>query len=158
MNDCCEKPDDAVRNYWIVGAMWNGNKNDDALPMFFRRGYWCCWDPKEDDPNNPPQDKGPDSIPKQRGRMRQIKIGDRIAVKKKFVEAQELEVRALGIVKDVDFNEWRVYVEWLHPAPQEMCRRVVPLRGMTAAIHGPFKRKGNLDPTVDPWIQEIFCI
>jgi hypothetical protein len=155
MNDCCEEPDIDDRNYWIVGAMSGGV--DDLLPTFFRRGYWYCWDPEYDDPNNPLQDNGPNSVPRQRARMQQIKIGDRIAVKKKLVVNQELEVRALGIVKDVDFEEWRVYVEWLYPAPQQICRRA-PLGGMNASIHGPFKRKGNSNPKDDLWIQEIFCI
>ncbi len=45
-----------------------------------------------------------------------------------------MEVRALGIVTDIDLNEWRVYVKWL----VSKMEREVPIKGCMGSIHGPF--------------------
>lgn len=131
-------------NYWVVGAMWGGN--DDVLDTFIERGYWYCWDIGEK--NMAGSDAG-NSVAAQRDRFRQIKKGDRIAVKKMLGRgAKEIEVRALGIVKDVDSDEWRVYMNWL--TTPEFSRRV-PIKGCAASVHGPFQNN-------DLWVREVFCI
>lgn len=128
--------------YWIVGAMWGGE--EDVLPTFITRGYWYCWDVKEDGPEPSPGN----SVGAQRERFRQIERDDRIAVKKLLGRgASEMEIRALGIVKDIDPDEWRVYVDWL---PVEV-KRKVPLAGCVAAVHGPYEAS-------DPWIHQVFHI
>ena len=130
--------------YWLVGAMWGGS--DDVLEQFRRRGYWYCWDIGE-----APQSGNTtgNSVATQRDRFRQIKIGDRIAVKKMLGQgSNEMEIRALGVVKDIDEKEWRVYVNWL---TDEKFRRNAPLKGCTASVHGPFEQ-------TDPWTQSVFCI
>lgn len=120
-------------NYWVVGAMFGGT--DDKYDLFLKRGYWYCWDP-----SNP---ETPDEAKK---RFRQIKPGDRIAIKKMLGRgSSEIEIRAIGIVKDVDLNEWRVYVDWIitdigHKAP---------INGCAGSIHGPFEE-------TNMWVQEIF--
>jgi len=93
------------RNYWVVGAMFGGS--DDHLSVFVKRGYWYCWGPDEiDDVTS--------SVETQQDRLKEIKIGDRIAVKKLLGRgSNEIEIRAMGIVTDVDLDEWRIYVNWL---------------------------------------------
>ena len=108
--------------YWLVGAMWGGT--DDALSMFIKRGYWYCWDPKIN-PDIPDVVKF--CFPK-------ILAGDRLAVKKMLGQGSpSIEIRALGIVKDVDYSEWRVYVDWLVTD----LNRQVPIKNHMGSIHGP---------------------
>ena len=131
-------------SYWVVGATWAGK--DDALPLFLKRGYWYCLDwhgylPKDEGLGN--------SISVQQDRFRKIKEGDRIAIKRLLGQgANEMAILAVGIVKDVDFDEWRIYVDWNEL--QGLNRRV-PVGGCMASIHGPFQSD-------DPWICQIFCI
>ncbi len=121
--------------YWVVGAMFGGQ--DDQLDMFVRRGYWYCWDPG--DPNIPPEVQA---------RFPQIEVEDRIAVKQLLGRGSpEIEIRALGIVTDIDLTEWRVYVNWLLTGLE----RRVALHGCAASIHGPF----DYD---DEWTRRVFCI
>lgn len=130
--------------YWVVGAMWGGS--DDVLQVFMLRGYWYCWDVGE--VSEADADVG-NSVATQRERFKQIKVGDRLAVKKMLGRgAVDMEVRALGVVKDVDAQEWRVYVEWL---TDTSFSRKVPLRGCAASVHGPFEFD-------DAWTREVFCI
>ncbi len=134
------------KNYWIVGAMFGGD--DDNLDDFLIRGYWYCWD--RNTPHNIPSGGQGNSVEAQQSRLLQIKAGDRIAVKKiKSITNQEMEIRAIGIVKDVDFNEWRIYVKWLPIIDNDI--KIVALKGCVASVHGPFKRG-------DAWINEIFCV
>lgn len=131
-------------NYWVVGAMWGGS--DDVLDTFIERGYWYCWETSEN--SSADSDSG-NSVATQRERFTQIKKGDRIAVKKMLGRGStEIEIRALGIVKDVDQEEWRAYVEWL--TTKEFSRKV-PIKGCAASVHGPFQYS-------EPWVREVFCI
>jgi len=142
------KRDFMNHNYWVVGAMWGGS--DDVLPTFLERGYWYCWDISE----KPDTSSGEgNSIKNQQERFSQIVKGDRIAVKKLLGRGSaEMEIRAIGIVKDIDLKEWRVYIDWLpiSQSGKEINRRV-SLKGCTASIHGPFQY-------ADPWVQEVFCV
>lgn len=132
------------KQYWIVGAMWGGS--DDALNNFIVRQYWYCWDINEAAESG---SNAGNSIATQRERFGQIRHGDRIAVKRMLGRGSaDMEVRALGVVRDVDFEEWRVYVNWL---TDDQFARKVPLHGCTASIHGPFVSS-------DAWIQNVFCI
>jgi hypothetical protein len=58
-----------------------------------------------------------------------------------------IEIRAIGIVKEVDPDEKRVYVDWV----LREINRVVPSKGCYASIHGPFAPD-------DPWTNEVFRI
>jgi hypothetical protein len=120
--------------YWVVGAMFGGT--DDNLPSFLRRGYWYCWDPKQNL-------EIPSSV---KSRFPQIQVGDRIAAKRLLgAGAKEIEIRALGIVTDIDFNEWRVYVNWV----VSELSRMVPMHGCAGSIHGPFDAS-------DSWVRQVF--
>lgn len=121
--------------YWVVGAMWGGV--DDALDMFLKRGYWYCWDPKV----------GP-TTEQTKGCFPKIKEGDRIAVKKMLGQGSpEIEIRAIGVVKEIDLEEWRVYVEWLI----EDINRRVPIRNFMGSIHGPYSYENS-------FVRDIFCV
>jgi hypothetical protein len=110
--------------YWLVGTMFSGS--DDHLDIFVKRGYWYCWDPRLN-PNIPRAVA--DSFPK-------IKTGDRLAVKKMLGKGSPLiQIRALCIVTDIDYGEWRVYVRWL---VTDMAREV-PIKNCMGSIHGPFE-------------------
>lgn len=139
-------------NYWIVGAMWGGLVENDALEDFLLRGYWYCWDRKTTPPEAESTGSG-NSVAAQRERFKQMRAGDRIAVKKNIsVSDQKIEIRAIGIVKDIDFDEWRAYVSWLPVAPKdERLARIVDMHGCSASVHGPYKSN-------DPWIREIFLV
>lgn len=133
-----------MNNYWVVGAMWGGA--EDVLCTFLKRGYWYCWDPKVAFESS--SDAG-NSVNAQRERFLKIREGDRIAVKKMLGQgATEIEIRALGIVRAVDAEEWRAYVMWI---TDETFSRKVPIKGCTASVHGPFKN-------TDDWVREVFCI
>lgn len=132
-----------LNSYWLVGATFDDE--NDVLSGFLKRGYWYCWDvgglgKVKSGPGN--------SVSSQRDRFKRIEPGDRIAVKKLLGRGStEMEIRALGIVKDVDHNEWRIYVDWV---VEDLSRRV-PLNGCTASVHGPFKLN-------NPWVHQIFSI
>ena len=137
-------------NYWVVGAMFGGSE-DQLNEYFIKRGYWYCWEP-----GNHEESK---SIKNQQERFKQIKSGDRIAVKKLLGRgSKEIAIRAIGIVTDVDRDEWRVYVNWL-PLDQNdnktfdktTIERKVPHNGAGASIHGPFSYD-------DEWVKSVFCI
>lgn len=122
-------------SYWVVGAMFGGH--EDQYDRFIRRGYWYCWEP------------GQSNIPAEtHSRFEQIRTGDRIAIKRLLGRGStEIEIRALGVVTDVDLDEWRVYVDWIS---QGLARRV-PLHGCAGSIHGPFEHG-------DDWINAVFCL
>ena len=54
--------------------------------------------------------------------------------------SSEMLILAIGIVKDIDESEWRVYVDWVNV---ESLDRKVPLRGCTASVHGMEKGSGT---------------
>lgn len=131
-------------NYWVVGAAWGGK--EDVLPQFLERGYWYCWDA-----NTHPAEGGEqgNSVAVQQDRFRQIRKNDRIAVKRMLGRgSSEMNILAIGIVKAIDTEEWRVYVDWLDLGTLE---RRVPLKGCTASVHGPFTSN-------DPWVHHVFHI
>ncbi len=118
--------------------------HDNALDYFLRRGYWYCWEPTNEDVS--------DRVLGMQKLFKDIKKDDCIAVKKLRIrkgEPGQIEILALGIVKEVDMDEWRVYVDWKVEFKSE--ERLVPSGGAAASLHGPYE--GG-----DPWIQQIFCL
>jgi hypothetical protein len=135
------------KQYWVVGATWGGT--EDVLPKFLNRGYWYCWDINA---FNDEQAGVGNAIKNQQQRFEKIQIGDRIAVKRLLGKAAtEMSVLAIGMVKDVDIQEWRIYVDWV---ANEIVDRRVPLKGCTASIHGPFFNEGQ-DAS---WVNQVFCL
>lgn len=86
-----------MSNYWVVGAMWGGQ--DDQSEKFIRRGYWFLgWDDKDQSSQANLRD--------------QIQPGDRIAIKKMLGQGSpNISIRALGVVKEIDEEDKRVYVD-----------------------------------------------
>ena len=120
-------------NYWVVGAMWDGQ--DDQLEKFVRRGYWFLG---YDD----------DQQPTQANRRDQMRAGDRIAIKRMLGQGSpKIAIRALGVIKEIDVDDKRVYVDWFVKGLE----REVPAKGAYASVHGPFT--GD-----DPWVKEVFYI
>ncbi len=112
-----------IPQYWVVGAMFGGK--DDSLDKFIRRGYWYCWDPRFNL-----------TIPPAVAELfPRIEMGDRLAVKKMLGQgSSSMVIRALGVVTDIDLEEWRVYVRWL---VTDLVREA-PIKGCMGSIHGPF--------------------
>jgi hypothetical protein len=121
--------------YWVVGAMWGGKREEDQIGVFIANGYWLYG-------------YNPGEQPVQERRLDQIQPGDRIAIKKMLGQgSQEIEIRAIGIVTSVDPQSRRVHVNWVL---RDM-NRVVPSRGAYETIHSPFAPD-------DPWTNLVFRI
>lgn len=134
--------------YWVVGATWDWG-DEDVLPTFIKRGYWYCWDANHFNGNG---SSAGNSVKKQQERFEKIKEGDRIAVKRLMGKgSSEMSILAIGIVKDVDLKEWRVYVDWVF---SDIKDRYAPLGGCVASLHGPYKNMGDKQE----WLQKIFCL
>lgn len=120
-----------MSQYWVVGAMWGGT--DDQIEVFIRRGYWQLGWPREEKPS-------------QIALFDKIQPGDRIAIKRMLGQrASNIEIRALGVVKETDAEDQRAYVHWAISGLQ----RQVPARGCFASIHGPFDAD-------DDWTRQVF--
>lgn len=121
--------------YWVVGATWGGY--EDQLDKFIRRGHWILgWSPKEQ--------------PNQARKRDSIRPNDRIAIKRMLGKgSQHIEIRALGIVKEIDeeSEDKIVYVNWL---VSDLKRRVES-KGAYDAIHGPYRE-------TNPWVRKVFHI
>lgn len=65
--------------------------------------------------------------------------------------SSEMTILAIGIVKDIDLDEWRVYVDWVVP---NINNRIVPLKNCMASIHGPFIKESEYEL----WINQIFSL
>ena len=88
--------------------------------------------------------------PDQYKRASQIKLGDRIAIKRMKGQGQTgIKIFHIGIVKGVilEANKVICTVNWV---ATELNRNIEESRGCFASIHGPFSH--------DPWVQEVFCL
>ncbi|UPY77610.1 hypothetical protein FH581_001745 [Leptospira weilii] len=127
-----------MTNYWLVGASWGGKV--DQSDKFLQRGYWFLGHSDIDQPA-------------QAALRDQIKPDDRIAIKKMLGRGSKtILIRALGIVKEIDEEEKRVYVDWLI---KELDREV-PSKGSKGdrvfkSIQGPFSPE-------DEWTRRVFHI
>lgn len=116
--------------YWVVGASWGGR--EDQYEIFIREGHWILgWEEDEQ--------------PSQTKRRDRIRVGDRIAIKKR--NKSDIVIRAVGIVTGIDPGDLRVYVRWL----LSDLHLQVPSRGCFASIHGPFSPD-------EEWTQKVFHI
>lgn len=119
--------------YWLVGANWDGT---DKTGIFVRRGYW---EMGYEDAQKPDY-----------AQLReQMEAGDRIAIKSRGGKGAEyIYVKAVGIVKENDSDEGRVYVDWLLSGID----RKVPSKGKFKTIHPPLSEEN------EEWIHSIFRI
>jgi hypothetical protein len=131
------------------GAMLGGHALGDMYETFVKRGYWDYGYPDPYTHGFPEHAQYDKEHPREAALRNQIRKGDRIAIKAMLGQgAKEIRIRAIGIVKDNDQLEGRVYVNWL--LKEKDMERKVPARGCLGIIHGPF--------AADSWIGEIFRI
>lgn len=118
--------------YWLVGANWEG---DDKYGTFIDRGYWEMGYYDKDKPE----------YAELRSQMQE---GDRIAIKSMLGKgASEIKIRAIGIIKEVDGDDGRVYVKWMLKG----MKRKVPSKGCYGTIHGPYSSVDDSD-----WVGQVF--
>lgn len=120
-----------MSNYWVVGAMWGGQ--EDQYEIFIRRGYWFLgWSDEQQ--------------PAQAALRDKIQPGDRIAIKRMLGQgSKNIEIRALGTVKEIDPHDKRVYIHWVVSGLQ----RQVPAGGCFASIH-------SAGPAESDWARSVF--
>ena len=117
--------------YWVVGASWGGH--DDQADRFIENSVWMLgWE----------EGAQPELA-------KDIKIGDRIAIKKMKGRGQsEIRIQHIGVVKGVllDISNIVCSVEWV---ATDLDRDVVS-RGCYKSVHGPFEH--------DEWVEKVFCL
>ncbi len=126
------------RQYFIAGAFWNGT--DDQYDRFIRCNIWQSgWDSKTDD---------------YMYIIKQMKIGDRIAIKKGLGGgSSDMMIRAIGIIQGVDPDYGTAFVEW----KVVNMKRKVPSHGCLKTLHGPFVKGQGQGPGTD-WINQVFSL
>lgn len=119
------------KRYWVVGATWG---TEDMFDTFVDRGYWEMGY----------TDKQKPELAELRSQMQD---GDRIAIKAMLGQGSpNIRVRAIGIIKEVDGDDGRVYVRWVLKA----VNRTVPSKGCYGTLHGPYG-KSDAD-----WLGQVF--
>ena len=122
------------RQYWVVGATWG---EDDMRETFIDRGYWQMGYSDGEKPN----------LAALRAQMQE---NDRIAIKSMLGQGSpEIRIRAIGIIREVDGADGRVYVNWLRKG----MNRIVPSKGCYGTIHGPFTVSNESE-----WLGQVFRI
>lgn len=120
-----------ARKYWVVGATWG---SDDMFDTFVDRGYWEMGY----------SDKQKPDLAELRSQM---KARDRIAIKAMLGQGSpDIRVRAIGLIKEVDGDDGRVYVRWI----LKRMNRTVPSKGCYGTLHGPYGK-----PDAD-WLGQVF--
>ncbi len=119
-----------MKKYWLVGATW---KDKDMLPDFIIKGIWKMgWD------------KGDKPLYDQR--ISEMKIGDRIAVKRLLGQGNDkMVILAIGIITHIEGQV--INVNWVM---KNMTRKVSLNGGCFGTISNPFTPNG--------WIRRIFTI
>ncbi len=123
-----------MNNYWVVGASWGGSDHQDQ--RFVKEGIWMLgWSEGEQ--------------PAQYKKAEEMKVGDRIAIKRMRGQKGGLKILHIGIIKGVilDTNKVICTVDW---AANNLDRDIEDSHGCFKSIHGPYEQ--------DDWIQEIFCL
>ncbi len=123
-----------MSNYWIVDATIENGQSDQA-DMFIRRGYWHLGLRDE-------------SRPLQAKLRDKIKPGDGIAIKKMLGQGSPYSViRALGVVKEVDKQDKKIYINWLELKKG----KEIPSGIAGKSINGPFTENSSV-------VNEVFYI
>lgn len=125
------------RRYFLGGAFFGGKH--DQYDRFIRCGIWQSgWDTETDE-----------YMPI----IRQMRIGDRIAIKKGMGGgSSEMMIRAIGIIKDIDPLTSTAYVDWKLTG----MKRRVDLRGCLRTVHGPYSKGQDQEQT--DWINKVFSL
>ena len=128
-----------MSNYWVVGASFESGTKD-MYDEFILRGYWYLgWD------DSSARNK---HVKEFLDRTNKMRVNDRIAIKQLLGQGQnEILIRAIGIISDVQLDQNTVYVKWL----LTNIDRKVPIHGCVGSVYGPY----NL---TDNWTREVFTI
>jgi len=121
--------------YWVVGASWEGTDLQDK--RFVDQRFWMLgWE----DGSQPEK-------------ASQIKIGDRMAIKRMKGKAQVgIRIMHIGIVQGVilDTNKVICTVDW---CATNLNHDIKESKGCFKSIHGPYTIEHDGD-----WIREVFCL
>jgi hypothetical protein len=124
-----------MTNYWVVGASWGGTEHQDK--KFVEQGYWMLgWK----------EEKQPDQYSK----ASEMKVGDRIAIKRMKGQGQTgIRIFHLGVIKGVILDADKVIctVDWV---ATDLQRDIEESRGCFKSIHGPYEKDG--------WVEKVFCL
>lgn len=124
-----------MTQYWLVGASWGGSEHVDK--DFVDEGYWMLgWTE--------------DQQPAQFAKTGEMKIGDRIAIKRMKGRGQTgIRILHIGIIKGVirDTNKIICTVDWI---ATDLDRHIDESRGAFKSIHGPYEK--------DAWVEQVFCL
>ncbi|HNT36738.1 MAG TPA: hypothetical protein PKH07_17250 [bacterium] len=124
-----------MSKYWVVGASWGGTEHQDQ--KFVDQGYWMLgWK----------EEKQPDQYAK----ASEMKIGDRIAIKRMKGQGQTgIRIFHLGVIKGVILDADKVIctVDWV---ATDLQRDIEESRGCFKSIHGPYEK--------DEWVEKVFCL
>lgn len=124
--------------YYLAGAFWG---RDDQYNDFITSGRWESG-----------YKSGDDEFPKVESVLKQMRKGDRIAIKKKLGQGKsQIMIRAIGIIKSIDLERAIVYVDWIVTG----MKRKVACKNVLATLHGPYYRTSQNHAE---WIQEIFSL
>jgi hypothetical protein len=138
-----------TRQYFVVGASSNDEHNLDLTEKFISRGYWEMSQYLKSTNNSKKMRLKIDD--KSIERYDHISVGDRIAIKRmNGMGSDKVIIMAIGIVTDLDENEYRIYVDWKKVNMQKK----VDSRGCFARIHGPYTI--NESEEARNWLNEIF--
>ena len=119
--------------------MWGGSRPEDHYDLFIAEKMWVLgWGEKEQ--------------PLQVSRFRQVRPGDRIAIKKKHGRG-EIQIRATGVVKGSSERDGRfmLHVDWKH----KDIEIITAGRGCFSTIHGPYPKYPK-DAIEKAWLKTIF--
>lgn len=131
----------ANHNYWLLGATWYDSDDNqvDKYTEFFQNKIWMLGYKKDGDPT-------------QYNEAKNIKIGDRVAIKRNQGFANKpIKILSIGIVEGITHDADRVtcVVNWLDNSSKE-----VESKGCIKTVNGPYKK----DDQYRQWLNEIFSL
>ena len=123
------------RQYFLVGASFD---NVDQTPTCLLRGTWEMGYSRKEQPA-------------QYAIIDQMQVDDRIAIKRMIggPNNNKMLIKAIGVIKDLDYELGIAYVHWAHPEHQG--KRTVAIGGCLKTVHGPYTIVKDRD-----WLNEIF--
>ncbi|MBE2180082.1 MAG: hypothetical protein IAE97_06390 [Chthoniobacterales bacterium] len=120
-------------NYWLVGAAWGGTDHQDK--RFINEGFWMLgWEDGA-----------------QPERASQIRIGDRIAIKRMRGKGKTgIKIMHIGIVQGIILDTTKVIctVQW---CATNLERSIPESKGCFQSIHGPYTPQSEGE-----WLRHIF--
>lgn len=132
----------ADHNYWLLGARWF-DKDDNKIDKendFITNNVWILGYKKDGDLT-------------QYNDAKQIKVGDRVAIKRNHGFADKpITIFSIGIVTGVTHDADRIIcvINWIDKTAKE----VELSKGCVKTVNGPYKK----DKQYEQWLNEIFSL